>query len=319
MNNYYEMLKVAPNASHTEIETCLDDQYTKWRALVTHHNPDIVTQANQALSILEDIRATLLDQDNRNAYDKQLAQEQEKLGGLADPDMVLAQNPMQPAMAPPRRRGSTASIPRNAEVERADAWICTNPKCRKANQIGTQFCSKCGKRIGAECPSCGALVELSNKYCSNCGVDKEKNFKMNQGRIVRDLQDQIDNLKQEIQDGETNNRKFLREHPHIKEATKTIGSGCTSSAIFLVVCGLIIYISIKNESINTFFTLIIAASLIFSGIVILARKNEQTKMVSDMISNQLKPKVKELEKQIITLQNQRYGDNIELIQKSNFE
>ena len=316
MNNYYEMLKVAPNASHTEIETCLDDQYTKWRALVTHHDPNIVTQANQALSILEDIRATLLDQDNRNAYDKQLAQEQEKLSGLTDPDMVLAQNPMQPAMAPPRQRSSTASIPRNAEIDRTDAWICTDPKCRKANQIGTQFCSKCGKRIGAECPSCGVLVELSNKFCSNCGVDKEKNFKLKQGKMVKDLQDQINNLKQEIQTGETDYKTFVKEHPHIKEAGGT-PPGCVATVIFLDMLLFISFISIANESWSTFFTLSFSALFLIIGIWALVGKNRQIKGVSDMISTQLKPQMKNLEQQIIAIKNQRYGDNMELILKSN--
>ena len=171
MNNYYELLKVASDASHTEIETRLDDQYTKWRALVTHHDPNVVDQANQALNTLEEIRATLLDQDKRSAYDKILAQEQEKLGGLADPDIVIAQNPMRPVMAPPRPRATATSIPHSTEVERTDAWICSNPKCRKANPIGTQFCTQCGKRIGIECPNCGVLTQGSNKFCENCGVN----------------------------------------------------------------------------------------------------------------------------------------------------
>jgi curved DNA-binding protein CbpA len=139
MTNYYELLKLNSNASGAEIEERLDDQYAKWRSLVTHHDIDIVSQANQALNQLEEIRNTLMNSEKRKEYDRFLSQAQGTMAGLADPDVLIAQNPVTRIMAPPRPSNMHFPASEQKEVERTDAWICTDPKCKKANPTGTQF------------------------------------------------------------------------------------------------------------------------------------------------------------------------------------
>jgi ribosomal protein L40E len=175
MPNYYELLKLEPDASETEIESRLDDQYTKWRSLVTHHDTTVVSQANQALHTLEEIRTTLLNPQSRLTYNKVLASERENLGGLADPDIVLAQNPVNVGMAPPRSRSKPQASP-SSEIERTDAWICS--KCKKVNPTNTRFCRACGHQIGIECPSCRALTQEINKFCENCGVNIKESIEI---------------------------------------------------------------------------------------------------------------------------------------------
>jgi len=212
MNNYYDLLNISQEANQSEIETVLDDQYTKWRALVTHHDTNVVNQANQALSQLEDIRNTLMNPEKRRAYNNSLLANQGNMAGLADPDVFLAQNPVSHVMAPPRPRVSGSGQASQVEIDRTDAWICTNPNCKKANPIGTQFCVKCGTRIGLECPSCGEFVELSNKFCSSCGVNKAEYFKENQAKQIRSLQEQIRNIQTEIQQAEADPKKYYKAY-----------------------------------------------------------------------------------------------------------
>ena len=56
MSNYYEILNVPTTASTAEIQTAYEQQYDQWRRLVTHQDPNVVNQANQALKALETIR-----------------------------------------------------------------------------------------------------------------------------------------------------------------------------------------------------------------------------------------------------------------------
>lgn len=51
--NYYEILNLQPTASSADIQTAFENQYNQWRRLVTHHDPKVVNQANQALQALE--------------------------------------------------------------------------------------------------------------------------------------------------------------------------------------------------------------------------------------------------------------------------
>ena len=53
MPNYYEMLKIAPTAETAEIEAVLDAQYEQWSNLVTHQDPKLQLQAQQALPASE--------------------------------------------------------------------------------------------------------------------------------------------------------------------------------------------------------------------------------------------------------------------------
>jgi len=202
MNNYYDLLNIPQDANQSEIETVLDDQYTKWRTLVTHHDNNVVAQANQALSQLEDIRNILMNPEKRWAYNHSLLANQANMAGLADPDVFLAQNPVSHVMAPPRPRASGSEQAPLSEMNRINAWICTNPNCKKTNLIGTQFCVKCGTRIGLECPSCNEFVEISSKFCSSCGAYKAEYFKENQA----------EQIQAEIQQAEADPKKYYKAY-----------------------------------------------------------------------------------------------------------
>ena len=69
MPNYYEIIKVQPTAPTAEIVNACEAQYNQWRRLVTHHDQDVVNQANQALQTIEQIRLTLTDTEKRGVYD----------------------------------------------------------------------------------------------------------------------------------------------------------------------------------------------------------------------------------------------------------
>ena len=67
--NYYQILGITPSATVAEVETAVEGHYNKWRRLVTHHDPNVVTRANQALQAIERIRTTLTTPDKRAVYD----------------------------------------------------------------------------------------------------------------------------------------------------------------------------------------------------------------------------------------------------------
>ena len=159
--NYYEMLGVSSSANSTEIEQAIDTRYNQWRALVTHHDPNVVNQANQELQKLETIRGTLTDVNKRAVYDAGIV-----IGDLADPEALLRK--VAPPISPPIRNVQ-ASAPQT--MARTDVWLC--PKCQTSNAIGTRFCRTCGNALGRECPNCGKLIEKIADYCSECGVNVE--------------------------------------------------------------------------------------------------------------------------------------------------
>jgi len=195
MPNYYEMLKIQPTASASEVEAAIEQQYNQWRRLVAHHDQVKVNQANQALMTLEQIRATLMDPEKRAVYDAAIGVSGQQLGGLADPEMLFRANPLAAPISPP---ASVAAKPQPQAVERTDAWICTNPRCGKANPIGQQFCSQCGTVIGYACPKCGKLSELSKRYCPHCGVAKEEHFRGLQQNSIQQLQQSMQEVQAEI-------------------------------------------------------------------------------------------------------------------------
>ncbi len=90
MTNYYQTLNLSPSATTRQIEAAIDHQYNKWRRLVTHHDPNIAHQANQALRLLQDIRGTLTNPAKREVYDKAIGL-RGTVGGLADPEALLTQ------------------------------------------------------------------------------------------------------------------------------------------------------------------------------------------------------------------------------------
>src|SRR3990170_8094223 len=141
MTTYYEILKVQTTASVSEIESAFETQYNQWRRLVTHHDPSVEAQANQALITLEQVRTTLTDPAKRSAYDAGIGM-RGAVGGIADPEAVL-----RAAMPPPFTQPPTKAVPAGqpGAVQRVDAWIC--PKCHTANSIGTGFCKQCGQAL----------------------------------------------------------------------------------------------------------------------------------------------------------------------------
>lgn len=177
MANYYELLKIQPTASPSEIESAIDAQYNQWRRLVTHHDPNVVNQAHQALASLQQIRTILTDPGKRAGYDAAIGLSGQSLGGLADPEALLSQNSAAPApsMTP---LGSSSQTP--VDITSAskdlplDAWEC--PKCKSPNPIGTRHCKKCGARVGINCPRCNLLIDINAKHCSECGVDIQSEF-----------------------------------------------------------------------------------------------------------------------------------------------
>lgn len=165
MPNYYEMLNVATTATIAEIQSAYDTQYNQWRRLVTHHDPNVVNQANQALQALETIRLTLSDPSKRSAYDAGIGLG--AVSNLADPEMVLR-------MAPPRPTPPSQQIKR--ETPNATLWVC--PQCKTNNPEHTQFCLKCGTQLVRECPKCKNISSLvSTGFCGDCGVNYEEGLR----------------------------------------------------------------------------------------------------------------------------------------------
>ena len=163
--NYYEILGLDIHANSSAIETALDTRYDQWRALVTNHDPKVVSEANQALMTIEDIRKTLLDSSKRNEYDRAL----KSIGGLEDLSLGSSTTGVGSGfMAPPRPRpvGQTGL---QGETEDVNIWNC--PSCKKKYPAGTRFCKACGSQMGVECPDCGKLTYVSSKYCIDCGIE----------------------------------------------------------------------------------------------------------------------------------------------------
>jgi hypothetical protein len=171
MPTFYEQLNLQSSVTPTEIEVAIEEQYNQWRRLITHHDPNIVNQANQSLQTLESIRTILLDPDKRMAYDAGIGVSG-PIGGLADPAALLRTSmpftPPTTATSQPR-----VTVP-NSGTLAAEAWVC--PKCQTINPLKTKFCAQCGQQLGRDCPSCGKLTKASAPFCSECGVNFEAFF-----------------------------------------------------------------------------------------------------------------------------------------------
>ena len=172
MPNYYEMLQVTPTSTTAEIETAYETQYNQWRRLVTHHDPNVVNQANQALQTLETIHATLTDPAKRAGYDAGLGLGG-ATGGLADPSAMLQalqRSPTPPAPmtpAPPTTAQATA-----APATTVGLWLCG--KCGTDNPAQTKFCFKCGNQLVRQCPECHKETSLiATGMCGECGYSYE--------------------------------------------------------------------------------------------------------------------------------------------------
>lgn len=303
MQTYYDLLKVEKTADEGVIEATLDDQYTKWRGLVTHHDPSVREQAQQALTLLEEIRTVLLDPNKRSVYDAAISPKQENMAGLADPDMILVSNPMQGSgMAPPRPRPDQTTAERKPELDRTDAWICADPKCNKANQIGTIYCEKCGKKIGLECPNCNQLVEMANKFCSYCGVNKVEYFSKKQAETIKDLERQLSQMIQMRGLAESDPRQFLSQVPIPVKSNSCLN---TAVVISLLVVGAIIGISAESSFLFLLIGLIAPVT-----IAVLLTSNNKKKSVATYIEDVINPQIELLQEEMKDVQKARYGDKI---------
>jgi len=165
MTTYYEFLQVSSTATVAEIEAAYEDRYNHWRRLVTHHDPEVVNRANQALRWLEKAHVTLTDPAKREAYDAGIGL-RGPVGGLADLEAGSGDTgpPPGPDFGSQRAGASVTG-------QRVDAWVC--PQCQAPNPLGTRFCNRCGQQLGIKCPKCGKLTQAAAPYCSECGVDIE--------------------------------------------------------------------------------------------------------------------------------------------------
>lgn len=169
MATYYDFLQINPAAAPAEVEAACESQYNQWRRLVTHHNPEVVQKANEALRLVEKIRATLTDPQKRSIYDASL--NNGAIGGLADPMAQAPSKPAAPPLPPPPAKPALVivSSPVIPVGERVDAWLC--PKCQTVNTIGSRHCSQCGYQLGLNCPDCQALILAAVPFCSVCGTN----------------------------------------------------------------------------------------------------------------------------------------------------
>lgn len=197
MSNYYEFLKVPTTATISDIQIAIDGLYNQSRRLVTHHDPNVVQNANQSLLMIEQARATLLDPMKRADYDAMLSLS--TMGGLVD---ASAQPSPMPVMTPPmvgRPPVQQPSMPAAGVAN--EIWAC--PKCSSANPVGTKFCKKCGNQLGRNCPQCNTLLETTAQFCSDCGVN------------IREYEQQ-----KEIELAEAERRKIAEQHRIAEEQAR---------------------------------------------------------------------------------------------------
>lgn len=200
MPNYYEMLKVSHTATNQEIQAAIDERYDQCRRLVTHHDPNVVNQANVALQSLEKIRETLLNPDRKSVYDEALGISGNMVGGLMDPQMAAANLPARVPMmvSGPATRALPAYMPTSAPP---DGWYCT--KCNSISQVGSLFCKACGNEIGQTCPKCGASFEKTAQFCPSCGVHPQQYAEEQEKARLETIERQRQGIRQKLGEAET--------------------------------------------------------------------------------------------------------------------
>jgi uncharacterized membrane protein YqjE len=206
MPNYYEVLNLQPTATTSEIEVACESQYNQWRRLVTHHDPNVVNQANQALQLLETIRTTLTNTNTRAVYDAGIGIGV-TLGGLADPEAILSQAAAAPTPPPPDLLKPRAGAPSAAAVSKPNLWVC--PKCNCDNPADTKYCYKCGAQLVRNCPECKKMTSLVvSGFCGNCGFQYEVALQRAELTGKIDLaQQQLDTLETQLKAAESEEQK----------------------------------------------------------------------------------------------------------------
>ena len=153
------MLRIKPDATFAEIESAIESYYDQWRRLVTHHDPQFVEKANQALQTLNQIRATLLNPDKRGVYDAGL--------GLKDTVSDLG---LPETLPLPR-----ASLPRTPAMPTSQPKIANCPQCGTGENPPTaKFCVVCRTSLVQICPKCGEELRWHYANCSKCGANIEE-------------------------------------------------------------------------------------------------------------------------------------------------
>lgn len=238
MANYYEILGLGETASATEIERALDEQYHKWRRLVTHHDPQVVNRANQALQSLEKIRATLTNSRSRAVYDDGLGLGEAGVAGLEDPSALLAK--VSPEGTSPNRPLKSPHV-----GGRIDVWLCV--KCNASNPIDTRYCARCGSALGVDCPECGRINLVSTPYCTNCGIKiKEAVEEQERQRDREELQQveaQIRRESNQIEDLQRLSRRvilpttFSKDRALYNDFSEPVGCMVSGSIMLLMMLG----------------------------------------------------------------------------------
>jgi ribosomal protein L40E len=281
MPSYYEILQIAPSAGAAEIETAYETQYNQWRRLVTHHDPDIVNQANQALQALEKIRATLADPVRRAAYNEGIGIGGVS-GGLADPNAMLRAIQPPAAPPPPLPNAPTATQVVAPPTGLASGlWACA--KCGTDNPAQTKFCFKCGNQLVRKCPACGKEASLiATGRCGECGVDYDEAMHRN------DVKRQIGLLQKEI--GE-------KEAEHAEALAGAKDSALAGLGAVIAVVGIVfIFVTITTSFVGVLFGLLligVGGAMIFNGRNTLRQFTSQAEMVQQHI-NQLQSQMQQL-------------------------
>lgn len=218
--NFYEILNIQPASSRSEIEHSLDAQYNKLRQLVTHHDPNVVNQANLGLQILEKMRSVLTDDGKRAAYDAAINSNSGNFEDVtSNPQMAnsFSAFPVQGSVphSPPRYLPPT-----QASGQRI--WTC--PKCQSPNAVNSQYCKKCGESLSRPCSECNSLVEKSSKFCTNCGVNIVK------AQYKKDLEKELARYKSELSVTQMNVPILDKNLPALRKSV-VVNGGWTVVAI----------------------------------------------------------------------------------------
>lgn len=294
MTNYYDFLNINPAASPAEIETALESTRTKWRRLINHHDPNIVNQANQALTILEQIQGTLTNTDKRAAYDTGIGLTG-VVAGLADPEALLKTMPL----VPPSVKNVQSHKP--VETTSDDLWAC--PKCGAVNPELSPSCFNCGAQLLRVCPECNQKRSLvKTGVCGNCGSRYDIAVKKRQ-----ELRNVLTAKRQEMRDElstEEQKMQNLNSQVNNLKGEKTEPNGCLAAfgGVSIFIGCILLMLTAKNPAVFGWgigalgMGIIILVPLVSSGNRKEKKKNEKIEEVeNDIFESQMKIKVLENE------------------------